>query len=62
MNVEKNATTPASSIIPKETSVQEEIALHYTSNSYQKVLDYHVGEIVLTTIICGIIILLRLHH
>jgi hypothetical protein len=62
VNAEKNASTPATSIIPKEASGREETALRYTSNSYQKVLDYHVSEILLTTIIFGIIILLRLHH
>jgi hypothetical protein len=51
-----------SSIGSKESPVQQEKNLRYTSDSYQKILDYHVGEILLTTIIFGLIVLLRLHH
>ncbi len=60
MNVEKNvpvSIAQAASEVP-----QEETKLRYTSNSYQKILDYHVSEILLTTIIIGTILLLRLHH
>ncbi len=62
MNVEKNTPTPAGSIVPREPSGHEKPVLHYTSNSYQKILDYHVSEILLTTIIFGVILLLRLRH
>lgn len=62
MNVEKIAPTPAGSITPSEAPAQEETRFRYTSDSYQKVLDYHVSEILLTTIIFGVILLLRLHH
>jgi hypothetical protein len=34
----------------------------YASKGYQKVLDYHVAEILLSTIVLAIIALLRLHH
>jgi hypothetical protein len=62
VNVEKNAPAALGSIVAGEASPQEEVPLHYTSDSYQKILDYHVGEILLTTIIFGVILLLRLHH
>ena len=62
MNTEKNATMPLDPAIPTESSIQEESDLHYTSESYQKILDYHVSEILLTTIVFGIILLFRLHH
>ncbi len=45
-----------------ETSVRNDSNLHYTSESYQRILDYHVSEILLTTIVFGIILLVRLHH
>jgi hypothetical protein len=61
VNVEKNAPS-AGPVAPAETLSQEKPALHHTSNSYQKILDYHISEILLTTIIVGIILLLRLHH
>jgi hypothetical protein len=32
------------------------------TDSYQKILDYHVVEILLTTVVFGVVILLRLHH
>jgi len=62
VNVEKNAPAARSSIVNSEASSQERAHFRYTSDSYQKILDYHVGEILLTTIIFGVIILLRLHH
>ena len=34
----------------------------FTSDAYQKVLDYHVAEILLSTIVLAVIALLRLHH
>jgi hypothetical protein len=62
VNVEKNASAKLGSVLTTEASSQEENHLRYTSDSYQKILDYHVGEILLTTIIFGVIILLRMHH
>ena len=62
VNVKKNAPGTLSSGITTEALSKEETHLRYTSDSYQKILDYHVGEILLTTIIFGVILLLRLHH
>jgi hypothetical protein len=67
VNVDKNASiqsTPANSSLRVEPSGFEESDFHYTSDGYQKILDYHVGDILLTTIIFGIILLVRfrLHH
>ena len=62
MNVEKNVPTKAASIVSPEVKVREENHPRYASSSYQKILDYHVSEILLTTIIIGAILLLRLHH
>jgi hypothetical protein len=61
VNVEKNVPVSIAQVA-SEAPTQEETRLHYTSNSYQKILDYHVSEILLTTIIIGTILLLRLHH
>jgi hypothetical protein len=62
VKVEKNVPKALSSIAGNEAPARQETSLRYTSDSYQKILDYHVGEILLTTIIFGVIILLRLHH
>jgi hypothetical protein len=62
VNEEKKASTPVGSMVPSETAGHKEPVLHYTSNSYQKILDYHISEILLTTIIFGVILLLRLRH
>jgi hypothetical protein len=66
VNVEKNVPKALNSIVSSEASTQQETNLRYnlryTSDSYQKILDYHVGEILLTTIIFGVIVFLRLHH
>ena len=67
VNVEKNASIPSirpDSSLSVEPSGLEEANFHYTSDVYQKILDYHVGDILLTTIIFGIILLVRfrLHH
>jgi uncharacterized membrane protein len=58
VNVEENVPTAVGS----EVSGKEEDHFRYTSRSYQRILDYHVTEILLTTIIFGVILLLRLHH
>ena len=60
--VEKNPSANIDPIIPNETSGQEESKISYTSDSYQKILDYHVVEIFLTTVVFGVIVLLRLHR
>lgn len=62
MNREKKVPISVDSIVPHETPGQEEPILRYTSTTYQKILDYHVSEILLTTIILGVVLLLRLHH
>ena len=49
-------------LITASTAGQEGIKNSSISDSYQKVLDYHIAEIFLTTIVFGVIILLRLHH
>jgi hypothetical protein len=58
----ENAPVTAKSIATDEALPQEKTHLRYTSNSYQKILDYHVSEILLTTIIFGVLLLLRLHR
>ena len=62
MNAEKNELTAVDSVTRRETFGQEDTGSHHTSDPYQKILDYHIGEILLTTIIFGVIVLLRLHH
>jgi hypothetical protein len=62
VNVDKNVTISSKPIAPPSTPVQDESTFRYTSDSYQKILDYHVSEILLTTIIFGVILLLRFHH
>jgi hypothetical protein len=48
--------------IASEVSRQEDSKSIYPSTSYQKVLDYHVAEILLSTIVLAVIALLRLHR
>ena len=67
VNAEKNVHPAVASVVSKEAPVQEKNYIEknyirYTSDSYQKILDYHVSEILLTTIIFGIILLLRFHR
>jgi hypothetical protein len=62
VNVEKKAATSVDSIATCEAQEQEEPILRYTSTSYQKILDFHVSEILLTTIIPGVALLLHLHR
>ena len=64
MNVyaEKNPSAAIDPIISHEASGQKESYVSYTSDSYQKILDYHVVEIFLTTVVFGVIVLLRLHR
>ena len=60
--VEKNATTAADPSIHREASGPENSKTLYPSNMYQKVLDYHIAEILLSTIVLAVIALLRLHR
>jgi len=60
--VHSEETTLANRTPSHEASNQEESNLFYTSNSYQKILDYHVVEILLTTVVFGVVILLHLHR
>jgi hypothetical protein len=46
--------------LPSDLTLQKPVA--DPTDSYQKILDYHVAEILLTTIIFGIVILLRLYR
>jgi hypothetical protein len=62
VNVEKNVPAQAGSITPSQAPGQQETQFQYASSSYQKILDYHVSEILLTTIIIGVVLLFRLHH
>jgi hypothetical protein len=62
VSIKKNVPTAGASIVARPASGQEKNQIHYTSDSYQKILDYHVSEILLTTIIFGIILLLRFHR
>ena len=48
--------------IHPETSRREDSEPLYPSTSYQKVLDYHIAEILLSTIVLAVIALLRLHR
>ena len=64
MNVyaKKNASTAVEPIGSREVSGQKKPNILYPSDSYQKILDYRVVEILLSTIIFGVVILLRLHR
>ena len=63
MNVyaEKGQSASIDPIIPYEAAGSEELNISYTSDSYQKILDYHVVEIFLTTVVFAVIVLVR-HH
>jgi hypothetical protein len=62
MSVNKNAPTQADPLAPSEAVLREDTRDRYASDTYQKVLDYHVAEILLSTIVLAVIALLRLHH
>jgi len=62
VNALENKPTRLGPAVRTEASFPEKARLRYTSDSYQKILDYHVGEILLTTIIFGVILLFRMHH
>lgn len=62
MSVNKTAPAKADAIAPSEAALREDTRDSYASDTYQKVLDYHVAEILLSTIVLAVIALLRLHH
>lgn len=62
VKVDKNGIIAPDPIASSQAPIQDESTFRYTSDTYQKILDYHVGEILLTTIIFGIVLLLRFHH
>jgi hypothetical protein len=59
---EKNVATAADPSIRRETSAPEKSPALYPSTMYQKVLDYHIAEILLSTIVLAVIALLRMHR
>ncbi len=64
MNVqaEKSNLAIVDQIIASQAVGAEKPRISYISDSYQKVLDYHIAEIFLTTVVFGVIVLLRLHR
>jgi hypothetical protein len=62
MNVENNLSMPVQQMATPEPSAKEKSNLFYTSEGYQRILDYRVSEIILTTIIFGVILFVRLHR
>jgi hypothetical protein len=63
MNVyEKKDKAMVSDHIDSEAPSREDSKSLYPSTPYQKVLDYHVAEILLSTIVLAVIALLRLHR
>jgi hypothetical protein len=55
------AIDPIEPIYP-EKSGREDFKSLYPSTSYQKILDYHIAEILLSTIALAVIALIRLHR
>lgn len=64
MNVfaKKNQSAAANTIRPRKASDSDKSKALYPSSMYQKVLDYHVAEILLSTIVLAVIAMLRLHR
>ena len=64
MNAYAEKKTPATAdpIAPREGFDPKKLEALYPSDSYQKILDYHVVEILLSTIVVAVIVLLRFHH
>ena len=58
--VKKTAATDLSKA--REGFDPKKLEALYPSDSYQKILDYHVVEILLSTIVVAVIVLLRFHH
>jgi hypothetical protein len=55
-------TRPTDPAISREGFDPKKLEGLYPSDSYQKILDYHVVEILLSTIVLAVVVLLRLHH
>jgi hypothetical protein len=62
MSTPTNVSHAAEPLRTVDRATQEDNRYQYTSDGYQKVLDYHVAEILLSTIVLAVIALLRLHH
>jgi hypothetical protein len=70
MDAEKNTPTADPTAHPtahptarrEASGRRERNVLTSSSDSYQKILDYHVVEILLTTVLFGVILLIRLHR
>jgi hypothetical protein len=62
MNVygKKDSTAVIDRIISEKSG--QDLKSLYPSTSYQKVLDYHIAEILLSTIVLAVIALIRLHR
>jgi hypothetical protein len=58
----KNVSTATEDLRCTDKTAHEDRQYRYTSDTYQKVLDYHVAEILLSTIALAVITILRLHH
>jgi hypothetical protein len=62
MSVNKNVAMQVDPLTPSEAILREDARNRYSSDTYQKVLDYHVAEILLSTIVLAVIALLRIYH
>jgi hypothetical protein len=62
MSTPTNVSHAAEPLRSVDQATAEDNCYRYTSDTYQKVLDYHVAEILLSTIVLAVIALLRLHH
>jgi hypothetical protein len=62
MPAPKNVSPTTEPLRTRDQAATEDNHYRYTSDTYQKVLDYHVAEILLSTIVLAVITLLRLHH
>ena len=62
MSAPKNVPPATEPLHSLDQAAAEDTHYRYTSDTYQKVLDYHVAEILLSTIVLAVIALLRLHH
>jgi hypothetical protein len=58
----KNVLNGTENLRSTNKAAPEDNQYRYTSDTYQKVLDYHVAEILLSTVVLAIIAVLRLHH
>jgi hypothetical protein len=62
MDVEKNLGMLIQPIAPLEMTAKEKSNLFYTSEGYQRILDYRVAEILITAVVFGTILFVRLRH